>query len=140
MGPADGVDGERRIELLDRVRFPGVAEAGAVTAAVRAQVQETRAVVSKATRRDKTFQEALNMAFPAAKASFLLLTGSLRSFQTLVKGLSDDGKEEEDSLHLLPLGPQAPERGRDDALLHSHPVRPPAELVLAEDLQQPVIH
>ncbi|MDP6975259.1 MAG: hypothetical protein QF575_01720 [Acidimicrobiales bacterium] len=28
MEPADGVDGERRIELLDRVRFPGVADAG----------------------------------------------------------------------------------------------------------------
>lgn len=40
-------------------------------------------------------REAINQLFPAAKASLLLVSGSLRNFQKLVAQRDDDGKEAE---------------------------------------------
>jgi len=81
-----------------------------VLRATQHEVDAVRCAATPPRRRDKTFQEAVNIAFPAAKGSLVLLTASLRSFQKLMGGLSDDGKEEEykrvlatinDSLHAL---------------------------------------
>lgn len=79
--------------------------------------QEVRQTISGCRKRAAALQtnvakkdllEALNLLWPAAKATLLVMTATLRNYQKLVALLQDDGKEEEvkrvlallnDSLH-----------------------------------------
>ena len=60
---------------------------------VRAAVLERVAAARGEASADEL--EALNRLFPSAKASLLLVSGSLRSFQKLVAQRDDPGKEAE---------------------------------------------
>src|SRR5262249_14511883 len=73
----------------------------------RAAMDHTRALLAALPADDRAASdrhEARNLAFPAAKATLVLVTGSLRALQKLVSAIDDEGREVEYRRCLAALG------------------------------------